>query len=167
MPRTLCFILALILILLAGCAGTQPYTATDLRQVREAYATITPIYNAFKIAYAKNDEAAMNRLFAREQRACRLVDTIDNRDSINPNTNLFQASAYLDTFCNDIESAYSGWREAHGLSYDASLPKTLPGTYFLDGDYNMTQMPRLLKQPAGLCCTIPPPPTVSPTVPAK
>jgi hypothetical protein len=167
MRHTLSVLLAPILILLAGCAGTQPYTSTDLRQVRQAYAEITPIYNAFKVAYAKNDQPAMNRLFAREQRVCRLVDTIDNRDSIGPNTNLFQASAYLDSFCNDIESAYSGWRQAHGLSYDKSLPKTIPGTYFLDGDYNMTQMARLLKRPAALCCTIPPPPTAPPTAPPK
>ncbi len=131
----------------------------DLRQVQEAYHTITPIYNAFKVAYAANNEAAIYRLYAREQSACHLVDTIDNRDTISANTDLFQASAYLDTFCNDIETAYNAWRQAHHLSYDANLPKTLPGTYFEDGDYNMTQMPILLRHPAALCCSIPPAPT--------
>lgn len=155
MRRILCSLL--ILILLAGCTGTQPYTATDLHQVREAYATITPIYNAFKVAYANNNAPAMNRLFARHTRACRLVDTIDSRDTIDSNTNLFEASSYLDSFCNDIESAYSGWRQAHGLSYDKSLPATIPGTYFVDGDYNMTQMARLLRHPAARCCPVQPP----------
>lgn len=150
------------LVILAGCAGSQPYESIDLQQVTEAYHTITPIYNAFKVAYAANDERQMNVLYAREQRACRLVDTIDARDTIDPNIDLFQASAYLDTFCNDIETAYNAWRQAHHLSYDANLPSTLPGTYFEDGDYNMTQMPIMLRHPAALCCLIAPPATPSP-----
>lgn len=160
MRRTLLMLLAILLM--AGCAGSQPYLPIDLRQVHEAYRTITPIYNAFKVAYAANNVPAIKRLYAREQSACHLVDTIDNRDTISPNTNLFQASAYLDSFCNDIETAYNVWRQAHHLSYDANLPKTLPGTYFEDGDYNMTQMPIMLRHPAALCCKIAPPVTATP-----
>jgi hypothetical protein len=150
---------SLALAVLAGCGVTRPYLSTDLSQVTGAYATIKPIYEGFKAAYDANSATAIAREFAREQRACRLVDDIDNRDTIDPNTNLFSASAALDTYCNDIESAYSGWRKAHGLSYDETLPVTLPNTYFLDGDYDMKQMHLWLSNPAGQCCPTPATPT--------
>jgi hypothetical protein len=159
-------LILLLPCLLVGCLGTQPYYSIDVQQVNRAYVTLKPIFLAFRSAYLRRDAAGMAREYAREQRACRLVDTIDHRDTIDSSTNLYVASSYLDSFCNDIETAYSLWRKAHGQSYDKSLPPTLPGTYFLDGDYNLTEFPILMRHPAGLWKPVTPiatPPTLVPT----
>jgi hypothetical protein len=139
-----------LLVLLAACRGTSPYTRQDLAQVRHAYRTITPIYRHFKRAYAANNLPAMRRWYHREQRACRLVDQIDQRDTIDANTNLFAASTGLDSLCNDIEYAYAGWREAHGLRYNTKLTPGDPATVFVDGDIALLKMPREMRHPAGL-----------------
>lgn len=147
-------LLLILLPLIAGCAGTRPYTAKDLRQVNRAYDQLAPIFTQFQAAYNQNNLPAMRRLYAREQRACRLVDTIDKRDSIDPNTNLFTASSYLDSFCNDIETAYASWRKAHHLPYDHAAFLSAPGTYFVDGDYNIVHFHDLMKHPAAFCCAV-------------
>jgi hypothetical protein len=105
---------------------------------------------SFKVAFAHASGPAMGRIFSKEQRVCRQVDSIDRRDSIDPNTNLFQASAALDTLCNDIESAYNTWRSNHGLPYDATIPVAVPGSEFKDGDSDMLKMSQWLRHPAAL-----------------
>lgn len=154
----------LALALLAGCAGSQPYSALDLKQVRQSYATIAPIYWAFRKAYIANNFPAMKRLHAKERAACHLEHVVDNRDTIDPNVNLYLASSQIDSFCNDMETAYSEWRKAHGMTYDESLPSTLAGTYFEDGDYNMQEIGRLLRHPAKRCCPLVAPTPATPVV---
>ncbi len=138
------------LVLLASCTGTQPYSQTDLNQVKRAYATITPIYDSFKVAFARDDASSMGKIYTQERRACRQVDVIDERDTIDPNVNLFQASAALDSFCNDIENTYNSWRETRGLSYDKNLPAANKGAEFIDGDANMLKMHLWLAHPSAL-----------------
>jgi hypothetical protein len=152
----------LALALLAGCAGSQPYSAVDLKQVRQAYAAIAPVYWSFRKAYVDNNFPAMKRLVRQERSVCHLATVVDKRDTIDPNVNLYLASSYLDSFCNDIETAYNAWRKAHGMSYDDSLPSTLAGTYFEDGDYNIQEIGPLLRNPAKRCCPLVPPTPATP-----
>lgn len=142
--------LACLLVLLAACRGTSPYTQQDLAQVERGYRIVPPIYRHFKHAYARNDLPAMTRWYHRERIACRLVDRIDQRDTIDANTNLFAASNGLDALCNDIEYAYAGWRKAHGLHYDTRLTPGDPATVFEDGDIALLKMPLELRHPAAL-----------------
>src|SRR5437588_46403 len=99
---------------LAGCRGTQAYTAEDLSQVRSAYAALHPIYVNFKADYVRADRRGILTYFHREQLACKVVDQVDSRDTIDPNVKLFQASIELDNLCNAIESAYAYWASKHG-----------------------------------------------------
>lgn len=139
-----------LLILLAGCRGTQPYTAQDLSGVKVAQATIVPVYVAFKRSYFRDDVAAVKQTYAQEQRDCKQVDVIDKRDTIDPNVNLFQASAELDDLCNAIESAYVYWARKHGLPYDKTI---LPGRrqeVFLGSDTDLKTLPKYLRHPSAL-----------------
>src|SRR5947209_144673 len=95
-----------LLVVLAGCRGTQLYTAQDLTGVKVARATVIPVYLQFKRDYRSNNPIRIQQGYAQEQQACKQVDVIDKRDTIDPNVNLFQASAELDDFCNAVESAY-------------------------------------------------------------
>jgi hypothetical protein len=139
-----------LLIVLAGCRGTEPYSKQDLAQVNQAYAEIRPIYRAFEKAYFANDTPRILSYYAKEQRACHLVDEIDARDTIDPNVNLYQASFALDVFCNDIESAYAQWAIAHHRPYDKTVVPSLRDEAFKDGDDYMTNMSKWLKSPSHL-----------------
>ena len=110
-----------LLVALAGCRGTQLYTPQDLTAVKSAEATIVPVYLQFKRDYGRDNLARIKHTYAQEQRVCKQVDIIDKRDTIDPNVNLFQASAELDDFCNAIESAYVYWAKRHGLPYDKTI----------------------------------------------
>jgi hypothetical protein len=136
-----------LLLALSACRGTQPYTSEDFHQVRQAYATIPPIYRNFKAAYLAGNRAGILREYRREQRACRLVDVIDNRDTIDPNINLFAVSAGLDTLCNDIEYAYTDWAMKHGYPYDRSITPGRPQDVFVDGDASLEKMPKQMEHP--------------------
>lgn len=139
-----------LLLLLSACSPGPPYTQQDLREVNLAYSQIRPIYFDFRSAYIHHDAAGIRSGFEREQVACRLVDKIDRRDSIDPNTKLFTASSALDSFCNDIESAYEYWAKAHHLPYDRTVVRETYPDVFKDGDYNMKRMRKILRDPAGL-----------------
>jgi hypothetical protein len=142
--------LLLLVVLLAGCLGTQPYESVDLVQVRQAYATVAPQYVRFQVAYEENHTQTMLRIYRHVQRGCHFIDAIDKRDTIDASTNLWVASSHLDSFCNDMDTAYNMWRKAHGKSYDQFLPVAAVGTFFVDGDYNLLDFHKLMKSPAGI-----------------
>ncbi len=143
-------LLLLLLPLLVACRGTDLYTSRDLAQVKQAYATIKPIYLAFRYAYHHHLTAGIVSNYHREQRACRLVDDINRRDTIDPGTNLFAASDDLDSFCNDIEEAWSYWAPRHGYPYKKSVPASRPTQEFLDGDFNLGKIKAYLRHPSQL-----------------
>lgn len=152
------------LTLLSGCGSTPAYTAQDLREVKHLYAVLTPIYGRFRAAFYSNDFLGMRAAFGQERTACKQVDAIDNRDNIDPNSNLFQASGDVDTLCNEIESAYARWRKSHHLKYDKTV--YLPQTFelFKGSEAVLLQMPKLMCHPADVLVTLPtPPPTPNPT----
>ncbi len=139
-----------LLLVLAGCRGTQPYTAEDLTGVKVAQATVIPVYLQFKQDYRSNNTSRIEQGYAKEQQACKQVDVIDKRDTIDPNVNLFQASAELDDFCNAIESAYAYWAKKHGLPYDETI---VPGRHqevFLQSDADLLTIQKYLRHPAAL-----------------
>lgn len=139
-----------VLLLLTACGEGAPYTQQDLQEVNQAYAQIRPVYLNFKKAFIHHDAQGIQSGFQREQIACRLVDKIDKRDSIDPNTKLFTASSALDSYCNDIESAYAYWAKAHHLPYDKTVVRETYPDVFKDGDYNMKRMASLLRHPSAL-----------------
>jgi hypothetical protein len=143
------FLLA-VLVALAGCRGTQAYTAQDLSGVKTAEATIVPIYLEFKRDYSRDNQAAVQRTYAQEQKDCKQVDVIDKRDTIDPNVNLFQASAELDDFCNAIESAYVYWAKRHGLPYDKSIVPGRRQEVFLGSDADLKTINKYIRHPAAL-----------------
>jgi hypothetical protein len=134
-------------LLLAACGGSQPYTQLDLRQVRTTYAVLAPTYRSFKADYLRGDLPAMTSAFRKEQRACRTVDEIDQRDTISPSVNLFLASEGLDNMCNAIEYAYASWRRDHHLSWDESLNLGPEADLFVNADDSLEHMPRELRYP--------------------
>ena len=138
------------LLLLAGCTGQQPYTAQDLHQVRTAYRELRPTYIAFKQAYGASNARGIVRQYHREQIECRMVDRIDARDTIDPNTDLFEASVGLDNFCNAIEQAYAYWARTHGQPVPKGVAPSAPDDPFLGSDKSLAQMPVLLRHPAAL-----------------
>lgn len=140
--------LLLLLVAAAACRGTQSYSTTDLHQVQQAYRTIPPLYRAFKAAYYADNGPLIVKDYAQEQKLCRLVDTIDKRDTIDPNTNLFSASAGLDSLCNDIEAAYTGWAIQHHYPYDKSIIPGRSQDAFVDGDSNLKKMPKQMELPS-------------------
>jgi hypothetical protein len=139
-----------LLVALAGCRGTQPYTSADLTGVKTAEATIVPVYRQFKQEYGRDNRAEIQRTYAREQEVCKQVDVIDKRDTIDPNVNLFQASAELDDFCNSIESAYVYWAKRHGLPYDKSIVPGRRQEVFLQADADLLTIGKYLRHPAAL-----------------
>lgn len=144
------FLVLPLLLVFAGCRGTQPYTSQDLAQVKQADATIVPIYKQFKRDYRSDNQAAIQQTYALEQQACKQVDVIDKRDTIDPNVNLFQASADLDDFCNAIESAYVYWAKRHGLAYDKSIIPGRRQEVFLGSDTDLKTIGKYIRNPAAL-----------------
>ena len=139
-----------LIVLLAGCRGTQAYTQEDLRQVTQAYAEIVPTYQAFKRDFQTGNGAGIQTYFRREQRECKVEDIVDNRDTIDPNVNLFAVSVGLDDMCNAIESAYVTWAMAHGLPYDRTIVPGRPIDVFIAADTDYKKMPKQLRHPAAL-----------------
>jgi hypothetical protein len=139
-----------VLLLLAGCASNEPYTQRDLHDVRVAYATLTPIVYDFRRAFFSNDTHGVLSSYHQERIACRLVDAINERDTINPNVKLWQASANLDDFCNDIESGFSTYAIAHHLPYDKKVNPSLRYDVMSQSKVDMKKMPDLLAHPADL-----------------
>jgi hypothetical protein len=136
--------------LLVGCGLPPPFTKQDLQQVRQGYATILPLYNDFKTAYFQENTQRILSDYQQEQKDCRLVDEIDNRDTIDPNTNLFQASAGLDDMCNWIEEAYAGWAKPLGYPYPKDVIPS-PRTYaFTNTAETLAKIPKYLQHPAAL-----------------
>lgn len=143
------FLLA-VLMGLAGCRGTQAYTSQDLAGVKTAEATIVPVYRQFRRDYRRDNRAQIQRTYAREQEACKQVDVIDKRDTIDPNVDLFQASAELDDFCNAIESAYVYWAKRHGLPYDKTIVPGRRQEVFLGSDADLKTIGKYMRHPAAL-----------------
>lgn len=139
-----------LLLVLAACRGTQPYSSRDLSQVHRAYASILPAYLGFKQAYTSNNAAAMRRYFAQNEHACKLADSINARDSIDPNVNLFLVTNALDDMCNNVESVYASWELAHHLPYDKTITAARPQDAFLGMAAELQLVPKELKRPAKL-----------------
>jgi hypothetical protein len=135
-------------LLIVGCAGSTPYTQTDLNQVRSVYRVLVPDYQSFKSAYLGNNYSAMTADFHTEKRVCRTVDAIDRRDTISPNVKLFLVSEGLDNLCNSIEYAYATWRHERHMSYDESLNLGSPADLFVNADASLEQMPGELRHPS-------------------
>lgn len=141
--------LAIVLtgLFLTGCASKQAYAAQDFQQVKAAWTSLKPVYLQFRSAFTADRTTGILRAYHRERRICLLVDAIDRRDSIDPNTRLFQASSNLDVLCNTIESVENMWAKKTGYPYDKRLPLADP-PYFVYTDAVLLQMPFLLKHPA-------------------
>jgi hypothetical protein len=134
--------------LMTACGGSAPYTQQDLQQVRGVSRVLVPDYRSFKAAFLRNDFRTMKTDFRTEQRVCRTVDDIDNRDTISPNVQLFLASEGLVNLCNSIEYAYATWRHEHHLSYNESLNLGPPADLFVQADASLEQMPAELRHPS-------------------
>lgn len=135
-------------ILMTACGGSAPYTQLDLQQVRGVSRVLVPTYVSFRAAYLRDGLSTMNADFRAEQRVCRTVDQIDQRDTISPNVQLFLASEALDNLCNSIEYAYATWRRQHHLSYNESLNLGPPADLFVQADASLKQMPAELQHPS-------------------
>lgn len=147
MRRAALLLLPIGLLVLSGCTVQQPYTPLDLIQVRAAARAIVPIYVNFMNAYLTNDRAALVRDYRREQVACRLEDRVDRRDTIDPNVNLFAASADLGGFCNNLESAYVRWAITNHLPYDSTVNPS-GADPFNGSAIALAKMPVLLAHPS-------------------
>jgi hypothetical protein len=143
-------VLLLPLLLLSGCRGSQLYSAQDLRQVRESWSVLQPTYLEFEQAYKRGDTSGILAGFRREQQECRVVDQVDNRDTIDPGVKLFQVSAALDDICNTIESAYVTWAKPHGYPYDKTVQPSRPAEVFIGMDQEFKNIPVLLRHPDSL-----------------
>ena len=139
-----------LLFLLAACASTAPYTKQDLQQVREVHGFVVPDYENFKAAYLRHDDRVMQSWYYRSEADCRIEDRVDKRDTIDPNTKLFEASALQDSICNDIEAAWTYWRKAHHLRYDKALVPAALTDAWQDGDLDVKKIPALLRHPRQL-----------------
>lgn len=143
-------ILLVLAVALAGCNFTSPpYTQADITQVNEAYHMLHSNYLDFKKAYWSHNDPLLRTSYHRVEQACRIVDVIDNRDSIDPNVKLFSASAELDNFCNDIEVVHAVWAKDHHYHYQAKLLPDIPEETFLGADKCFATMPDLLAHPDG------------------
>lgn len=143
------FLLPLALLAVA-CRGTQPYSQTDLVEVKQAYVSVHPTYLAFKRAFQAGNGRDIMRLYRREHAQCRLVDTIDKRDTIDPNVNLYQASITLDDMCNAIESAYVFWAKKHRLPYDKIVVPARPREAFVGSDADLKKIKKYFRHPSAL-----------------
>jgi hypothetical protein len=136
--------------ILAACRGTQAYTAEDLSQVRTAYAELRPVYVAFRHAFYANGVQGILRNYHLERQDCRIVDEVDQRDTIDPNVNLFFASAELDNMCNSIESAYVTWAKPHHYPLLKGVDSGIPAEIFGGTDDELKKMNHYLAHPASL-----------------
>jgi len=102
---------------------------------------------AFKASYLRGDTRDILRGYKQEQAASKTVDAIDKRDSIDPNTKLFQATIGLDNFCNAIESAYTSWAKSRHYPYDKSVPPGVPPDVFVEADKSLPKMPGYFRHP--------------------
>lgn len=150
MRTTLVVVLVIISISLAGCRGSDPYTQQDLRQVDQTYAQLHPMYLSFKRAFGAGDTAGILAAFRNEHAPCAVVDQIDNRDTIDPNVALFQASIALDDMCNAIESGYAEWAIQHHKSYPQGIQPLRPEEIFVGADSDLEKINRYLKHPSAL-----------------
>jgi hypothetical protein len=141
-------IVLLLAPVLAACRGTQAYTQQDLTQVKTAYAELRPVYLHFRHAFYASDTQGILRNYHVERRDCRLVDQIDRRDTIDPNVNLFFASAELDNMCNAIESAYVTWAKPHHYPYLRAIVPGIPKEVFGGTDKELKKMRKYFKHPA-------------------
>ena len=148
MQRLLLFLSPLII--LAGCASSSPYTAQDLQQVKSTYDVLVPLYRQFRTAYLRRDDQGIVKGYRQEQQVCRTVDSIDQRDTIDPNTNLFQVSAGLDNLCNDIESVYAAWQKEHHRPYPKDIVPAFLSEAFQGSDLQLEKMQKQLRHPAAL-----------------
>ena len=138
-----------VMSVLSARASAQLYTREDLQQVRQSYAALLPIYIDFRSAFKRNDARSMERDYNQEQLDCRQVDAIDQRDTIDPSTNLFAASSELDNFCNDIETVWAAWEKKHHLPYDKRvIPAFLPDA-FVGSDIGLKKMAKAMRDPSG------------------
>ena len=135
------------MLLLTACASSQSYTKQDFRQVNHAYSLLLPIYFDFRAAFFRGDFVKMTREFESRRPACKEVDAIDRRDTIDPNTDLFQLSAGLDGLCNDIESVYAAWEKAHHMKYDKSIVPTFLAQAFKGSDRGLRIMAQFQRHP--------------------
>jgi hypothetical protein len=142
--------LGIALLLLTSCGASQAYTSQDLTDVKSIYASLLPVYLNFSNAYAQGDWSQMTVNYHREQVICTRVDVVDRRDTIDTNTNLFQASVGLDNFCNDIESAYAGWEKLHRHPYDKRVVPSYPENAFKASILSQQLMKKYLRRPAAL-----------------
>jgi hypothetical protein len=135
------------ILLVAGCSSTQPYSRRDLQQVREAYATIVPLYLDFKRAAIAGNNREIVRDYHREVVACRVNDAVDRRDTIDATTNLFAVSAEIDDLCNTMDSAYTGWARAHGRPYPKDVVPGRLADEFISADKDLVLMPQQMAHP--------------------
>ncbi len=149
-PAMRLLLLGVLVILLAGCQGSQLYTQQDLSQVHQGWNEIFPTYRAFETAYKANDTRGILTQFARIEKECKIPDEIDKRDSIDPNIKLFEASVALDDMCDTVESAYVTWAKPHGYPYDKTVVPSLPADVFIGTDVEVKGVPKLLAHPADL-----------------
>jgi hypothetical protein len=139
-----------LLLLLAGCRGTQSFTQQDLSDVKQAWNALNPTMQAFRQGYKTGNASTIQGAFRQNEIYCKIVDGVDKRDTIDPNVNLFQASIALDDICNNIESVYVEWEKAHGLPYDTTIVPSRPGDEFLGLDKEMKKVPNYLRNPGSL-----------------
>jgi len=142
--------LLLLLPLLAACRGTQLYTSQDLSQVKKAYAELKPTYLAFERAFEANNTREILSGYHTELHQCHLVDAIDQRDTIDPNINLFYASAELDNMCNAIELGYTTWASTRGYPYPHDIVPARPIDIFPGTDSGLLLMKMYLAKPSAL-----------------
>jgi hypothetical protein len=148
-----------MMLLLTACASSQKYTQQDLQQVNHAFSVLRPIYLDFRAAFFRYDFVQMTRYFVARRPACREVDAIDRRDTIDPNTDLFQLSAGLDGMCNDIESVYAAWEKAHHMKYDKSIVPSFLSQAFNGSDRGLRIMAQFQRHPADYTTAATPGPT--------
>ncbi len=142
--------LTLLAVMLTACTGTQKYSSRDFQQVHQGWAELRVTYPAFRAAFKADDTAGILAWYHRERQQCKLVDEIDNRDSIDPNINLFWASAALDDICNTIETAYTTWARPHGYPYDKNIVPARPAEIFVGMDLEFKEIPKMLRHPDSL-----------------
>jgi malate synthase len=136
--------------MLAACRGSELYTQQDIQQVEQTYKQLHPIYESFKHAYLSNDTAGILQGYRREHAPCAVVDEIDNRDTIDPNIALFQASIALDDLCNAIESAYADWAIRHHRSYPTNIQPLRRSEVFIGAEADLKKINHQLAHPSAL-----------------
>src|SRR5579864_921931 len=138
------------LAILSGCGASPLYSQQDFHQVMQSYSELRPLYIDFRAAFERRSSAEMSRDYAAEQGDCKLVDRVDQRDTIDPNTNLFLVSALLDNFCNDIESVYAAWQKAHHRPYDKTVIPAVLSEAFIGSDKEIQQITKAVRHPSDL-----------------